>query len=81
MGRNDFVIALAVEDQYFLSRLLLGVPSPEVDPVQVARLAAEGLIERSGKRWKLTDLGRTYLGDNSRPMDRSRQLARGGSRA
>lgn len=81
MGRNDFVIALAVEDQYFLSRLLLGVPSPEVDPVQVARLAAEGLIERSGKRWKLTDLGRTYLGDKSRPMDRSWQLAIGGSRA
>ena len=75
------MIAMAVEDQYFLSRLLLGVPSPEIDPEQVARLAAEGLIERSGKRWKLTELGRRYLGDQSRPVDRDWERANGGSRA
>jgi hypothetical protein len=63
MVRNGFPIALAVEDQYFLSQLLLRVPSPEIDPEQVARLSADGLIERSGKRWKLTELGRTLLGD------------------
>jgi coproporphyrinogen III oxidase-like Fe-S oxidoreductase len=64
MDRNDFPIALAVEDQYFLSQLLLSVASPEINPEQVARLSADGLIERSGKRWKLTELGRTFLGDS-----------------
>jgi coproporphyrinogen III oxidase-like Fe-S oxidoreductase len=63
MDKDDFPIALAIEDQYFLSQLLLRVPSPDIDPEQVARLSADGLIERSGKRWKLTEPGRTLLGE------------------
>lgn len=58
-------IALAVDDQFYLSRLALGVPG-EAPPDQITRLFFEGLIERCGKRWTLMAAGRALLGD---PMD------------
>jgi hypothetical protein len=70
MNRNEYPIALAIEDQYFLSRLLLGAPC-EIDPEQVSRLFADGLIERAGKRWKLSAAGRELLGEGPSSIHRA----------
>ena len=53
-------MALAVEDQFVLSQLLLGAPC-DAAPEQLTRLFIEGWIERRGKRWALTQAGRELL--------------------
>lgn len=64
-------IALAADDQFFLSRLLLGAPC-DATPEQATRLFNEGLIERCGKRWILSAAGRELLIGDAR--EDSRQI-------
>lgn len=68
MRQSPRPIALAVDDQFYLSRLAFGEPL-EAPREQVTRLFFEGLIERCGKRWTLTQAGRELmLGDPHIPL-------------
>ena len=68
MRQSPRPIALAVDDQFYLSRLAFGEPL-EAPAEQVTRLFFEGLIERCGKRWTLSQAGRDLmLGDPHVPL-------------